>query len=158
MRAAPGTPEPPESSTQPPVTRYTFEGEVTQRDVAAAPLEPGCVENGVVSFAADLSVLGITTGEFQICLTSTGDPFPLTGSGSLTAADGTLSALVSGTVRASGQVDILLEFHLDITITGGTGAFEGAVGTAVYDDRDEVVDSAVVFSGELSGTFDVPSS
>ena len=52
--------------------------------------------------------------------------------------------------------------HLEIDITGGTGEYAGATGSATYDLDETLVeqqpnDFIVVFTGGVSGSFDVPA-
>ena len=160
-----GTPAPPTSDTEPSVTHYSFAGSVGGRDIDRT--NGPCTFNVVVTFTAELSTLGTTDGRFELCV-EVGQPltFEASGTALLSAAGGTVAGTAVGNLVVhngpSMESPPLTDVHLTMTIAGGTGTFEGAVGTALYDDREQLTGTDpehlfVVFSGELSGSFDVPS-
>jgi hypothetical protein len=80
---------------------------------------------------------------------------PLTGTATISAADGTLTATVAGSLSGA-PTDEGYPAHYTATVTGGTGAYEAATGTldldGVWDDPDVPVLS---MHGTVAGTVEL---
>jgi hypothetical protein len=154
LLAAPGTPAPPTSDTEPPMfTTYTFGGPFKATFVFLPP-EPGCGSNGEFDFPTNVDGVGPATVAENICVNNGGGPVVLlSGSFMLTVNGGTLVGTFTGTAGppdGSGA-----PAHHDITITSGTGIFAGATGTATLDGTPGPSQFPVV-QGTLSGSVTVP--
>jgi hypothetical protein len=163
-----GTPPPGSSTTgAPTVTRYTFSGEVTERTNTPSAAGSPCIIGTVATFTAEPTAIGTVSGLFRLCLVQLPVPGPvdITAEGSLTAPNGTLTGVATGTlavVDAPPPAEAEWDLHLDIDITGGTGDYAGATGSATYDLDETAVEQApgefvVTFTGAVAGSFEVPA-
>jgi hypothetical protein len=164
--AAGGTPPPTSSSSSvPSTTTFTFSGAVTL-PARLGPTDPACVENLDWHGPVDLSPFGQGNLALAICLGA------LDGSGhyplihatfDLSVSDGTVSGpSTSGTVGplvSFPPPEVTVPFHIAFAINGGTGAYDGASGTANLDGTyfsSSDGGSPDQFIGDVAGTFDVP--
>ena len=102
---------------------------------------------------AELTTLGSSTVELSFCVTNS--PFAVEPGGSFTMAGPNGS--ISGDVP-SGTLDIFSSppaVHLNLTVTGGTGSFDGATGKS--DCRWGLRPGANTASVQISGTINVAS-
>jgi hypothetical protein len=168
LAAGVGTPPPsPSTSGQPTVRHYTFSGDVTERTTSVSAAGAPCIIGTLATFTADLTTIGTTAGSFNLCLTQLPQPgpVPVTAEGSMSTATGTLTCTATGSLAVSSSPSpsvVAWDVHLDIDITGGTGEYEGATGSASYDLDETLVEQSpndfiVTFIGSVSGSFDVPA-
>jgi hypothetical protein len=148
----PGTPEPPTSTTGPMGRTIAFSGDLSGSfrpiEDAACPPTPQ-----FVSVLFDLSGTLTNIGESIVLLDVCGvasfeemPPFPIVGDTfSLQAPTGSLG----GTIRGLFQ---FRDFSIDITITGGSGAFAGARGFASAG----LTAAGSTVSGHISGVIELP--
>jgi hypothetical protein len=164
LGTAPGTPPPETTTSSPTSTVIAFGGEIPRSPWTYDDTVPGCFAFTTFTFATDLSTLGESTVAVEFCTGINPPTFPVSsGTFSLSAGDGSLNGVVSG-----GQVGPLVRLdpftnalHLDITITGGTGAFGQATGTATIDgfletDANVAPAAPIAVYGQTSGTITVP--
>jgi hypothetical protein len=105
----------------------------------------------------DWTSLGATTFHLDFCVDDApfDEPWPVTGGTfTITTADGTLTGSVSGEVDAlQADSEGWFPFRLTLTITGGTGAYDGATGAIDVDGRSEyVAPTSRNIEGSVSGT------
>jgi hypothetical protein len=114
----------------------------------------------VLGFTA-ASLIGSVEGQAQLCTEHLvgPDPAAASGAGTLILPDGTLTGSVAGTVAPFELSGSTVWYYADVTmtITGGTGAYTGAIGTATMSEHleGEGPDFLNVVS-MFSGSFDVP--
>lgn len=138
----------------------------TLTGIGGVVFEP-CPFVGVThQIAGELTGLGAVSVDLLECSTGPADPndprmWPITsGSFSLTAADGSLTGSVSGSVDTN--PDDVFEQYATITITGGTGRYLDATGTLTVDTEIRDLVAAPGETGkstaEVSGQVVLPPS
>ena len=109
--------------------------------------------NGVaqVSLLGKCTFHGDVVGRFPA---TAGQPIALTGNFTFTTADGatTLSAAVEGAATPDPANPSFLNFHYDVTFTGGSGAFTNARGRADIDGFGQYTAEGLVQPADGSTT------
>ena len=134
---------------------------VAGRFTGTAPLVYAAAECDFYNFlqslagTAELSTLGSSTVDIDFCVSS--DPeVVIAPEGyftffTITGADGAIFGdVASGTFEPA----IPIPLHLDLIVTGGTGAFDGATGTLAVDGTFYPMDAV---NAQISGTIEVAS-
>jgi len=131
---------------------------VTGSFTGTGMLLSGCgLFHQVVTGSGDWTELGLSTFTLDFCLGSGSSQYPVfDGTFTITAADGgTLTGEVSGSVEAGGAGP---EFplHLVLTVTGGTGRYEGATGSIAMEGAFGF--GAATVHGTVEGTVTLRST
>jgi hypothetical protein len=103
--------------------------------------------------------LGDSTFHLDYCVTYTATgPSPLAGTFTIEAAGGTLTGDVTGTLGAVAEPEGF-PVHYELTVTGGTGDYEGATGSLVFEASwDAEVIPVTSIHGTVSGSVILPPS
>jgi hypothetical protein len=111
----------------------------------------------------DWASLGATTFHLDYCVDDgiLDEPWPVSGGTfTITTADGTLTGSVAGEMDATqADGDGWFPFRLTLTVTAGTGAYDGATGAIDVDGRLEyVAPTSRNIEGSVSGTVTTAAS
>lgn len=101
--------------------------------------------------------LGVSTFNLDYCVVLAPEgPSPLDGTFTITAEDGTLTGRVTGSI-AGAPVSGGWPGHYELTVTGGTGAYEQATGTLVFEVLfTHPTIPVLTMEGTVAGSINVP--